>query len=212
MVRLKDDEKRKAILEAAIKVFAERGISSTPTAAISKAAQIAEGTLFTYFNTKDVLINELYISMKAEMAEAILTDLPETDDFRATLEHIWKGYVAWGAANPNKNKVISQLKVSEKLSCESLDRANGPFAIIEKRVNEAIANKEVRAHSCEFMAAMMTGMADVTMAFMNRAQQTKELHPEELDPEELEIDYCKQGFEVLWNGIAMSTAVSKKNK
>jgi hypothetical protein len=62
------------------------------------------------------------------------------------------------------------------------------------------------------MAAMMTGMADVTMAFMNRAQQTKELHPEELDPEELEIDYCKQGFEVLWNGIAMSTAVSKKNK
>src|ERR1700679_38730 len=139
MVRVKDDEKRRAILEAAIAVFADRGISSTPTAAISKAAKVAEGTLFTYFSTKDILINELYITIKKEMAEALLFDLPEKADCRATLQHIWNAYVQWGAANPEKNKVLCQLKVSEKLTCASIDTAGGPFAIIEKRVNKAIA-------------------------------------------------------------------------
>jgi AcrR family transcriptional regulator len=196
MVRTKDDDKRKAILDAALAVFADRGISSTPTAAISKAAQVAEGTLFTYFSSKDILINELYIMIKKEMAEALLSDLPQTADCRGTLQHIWNAYVQWGAANPQKNKVLSQLKVSEKLTCDSISTGEGPFAIIQKRVDEAIANRELRQHSCEFMAAIMGSMADVTMAFMSR------------DPD---TDYRQQGFDVLWNGIAMPTDSRKQN-
>jgi AcrR family transcriptional regulator len=52
MARPKSDDKRNAILTAAIATFAARGVWSTPTSAISKAAGIAEGTLFTYFGTK----------------------------------------------------------------------------------------------------------------------------------------------------------------
>ena len=41
-------------------LFAERGIGHAPTSAIAAAAGVAEGTLFTYFKTKDELLNELY--------------------------------------------------------------------------------------------------------------------------------------------------------
>jgi AcrR family transcriptional regulator len=54
MSRPKSDDKREAILAAATSVFAEGGLSA-PTSAISKVAGIAEGTLFTYFLTKDDL-------------------------------------------------------------------------------------------------------------------------------------------------------------
>lgn len=53
MSRPKSDGKRKAILEATKRLIAERGVAHTPTSAISKAAGIAEGSLFTYFSSKD---------------------------------------------------------------------------------------------------------------------------------------------------------------
>lgn len=49
-----------------------RVFRATPTSAISKAAGVAEGTLFTYFKTKDDLVNALYRAIKFEIAEATL--------------------------------------------------------------------------------------------------------------------------------------------
>ena len=60
MARLKSEEKRNAILAAATRLFAERGLAAALTSEISRLAGIAEGTLFTYFGTKDELINSLY--------------------------------------------------------------------------------------------------------------------------------------------------------
>ena len=46
---------RKAILQAALDLFARHGFYRTTTKAISKKAHIAEGTLFNYFQTKEDL-------------------------------------------------------------------------------------------------------------------------------------------------------------
>jgi AcrR family transcriptional regulator len=54
--RVQGKEKRKrAILKAALELFAEKGFYATTTRAISKKARIAEGTLFNYFETKEDL-------------------------------------------------------------------------------------------------------------------------------------------------------------
>jgi AcrR family transcriptional regulator len=54
--RFKNKEKtRKAILKAALELFAEQGFYRTTTKAISRKAGIAEGTLFNYFETKEDL-------------------------------------------------------------------------------------------------------------------------------------------------------------
>src|SRR2546421_4607983 len=54
--RLQNKERtRKAILKAALELFAQKGFYQTTTKAISKKARIAEGTLFNYFQTKEDL-------------------------------------------------------------------------------------------------------------------------------------------------------------
>lgn len=50
----KENTKR-AILEAALELFAQKGFYRTTTKAISRKAGIAEGTLFNYFQTKEDL-------------------------------------------------------------------------------------------------------------------------------------------------------------
>jgi AcrR family transcriptional regulator len=49
------EKTKKAILAAALKLFAEKGFYNTSTRAISRKAGIAEGTLFNYFETKEDL-------------------------------------------------------------------------------------------------------------------------------------------------------------
>ena len=54
--RVENKEKtRRAILRAALDLFAQKGFYDTTTKAISRKAGIAEGTLFNYFETKEDL-------------------------------------------------------------------------------------------------------------------------------------------------------------
>ena len=80
MARSKSEDKRNAILSAATQVFAERGLGA-PTSAISQASGVAEGTLFTYFPTKDELINALYREIKLELADAMMSNFPAAPAF-----------------------------------------------------------------------------------------------------------------------------------
>ena len=49
---------------------------SAPTAKIAKGAGVAEGTLFTYFANKDELLNRLYLELKMDVRDAMMTGYP----------------------------------------------------------------------------------------------------------------------------------------
>jgi AcrR family transcriptional regulator len=48
--------RRNQILDAATKVFAEKGFQKATTREIAEAAEISEGTIYNYFETKDDLL------------------------------------------------------------------------------------------------------------------------------------------------------------
>jgi AcrR family transcriptional regulator len=55
----RDTQTRTLILDAAERLFAERGYDATPTAAIARAAGVPKGLLFYYFPTKADLLRAL---------------------------------------------------------------------------------------------------------------------------------------------------------
>jgi AcrR family transcriptional regulator len=188
MARPKSDDKRDAILAAAARVVADRGLDA-PTSAISKAAGVAEGTLFTYFATKDELLNALYRAIKRELAEAMMTGLPRRKDGRSQLRHIFNGYVGWGVSNPDKRKALTQLQVSDRITDASREIGYAPFAEFETIARASIAQGEMRNLPLPFIGAAMGALGDMTMTFMAA-------HARSADR------YRKAGFEILWNGIA----------
>jgi TetR/AcrR family fatty acid metabolism transcriptional regulator len=76
--RGKDGEKRERILAAAISVFAQKGFYATRVSEIAKAAGVADGTIYLYFqNKEDVLVSifrdrigQLIEVLKREIAKA----------------------------------------------------------------------------------------------------------------------------------------------
>ena len=187
MAKPKSEYKRNAILSAATQVFAERGLSA-PTVAITSAAGIAEGSLFTYFKTKDELINALYRELKLELADATMSGFPRRQSVRHRLEHLWNGYVQWGVANPDRQKVLKQIQVWGGLTEESKQAASAPFREIQRMAEDAVTQRIYRDIPQAFIVAALGALAEMTMEFVVR------------EPERAEM-YRTAGFEVLWAGI-----------
>jgi AcrR family transcriptional regulator len=190
VARPKSEDKRNAILDAATRVFAERGLTAAPTSEISKEAGVAEGTLFTYFKTKDDLMNALYREIKLELADAMMSGFPRKKSVRTRLQHVWDGYVNWGVANHEKRRVLAQLQVSGMLSKESIEAGSAPFIEMQNTIRDAIERHILRADlPIELISKTMAALAEATMDLIV------------LKPV-MANKYRNSGFEIYWSGIA----------
>ena len=191
MARRLSDEKRQALLNAAIETIAAEGASAA-TATIARVAGVAQGTLFLYFPNKSTLLNAVYLAMKADLRQALLADFPGKKSVKARSRHIWMRYVNWGACNPSHRRALSQLTVSEIITEKTRRIAGEGFDGLRDLILDwpgfcGSAPKGKRQG--DFAAAMLTAIADTTIDFIVR------------EPRQAER-YTDAGFEAFWRAAA----------
>lgn len=130
MARPRSDRRRNAILSAAARVVAAQGLGAS-TAAIAKEAEVSNGSLFLYFETKSALVNELYVLLKSEMGAAAMDGLPADAEPREQLLHMWTGWLRWATRDPDGRRALAQLEVADEVTEEtrrSVHEAQGEMA------------------------------------------------------------------------------------
>lgn len=65
------DERKEQIKQAALKIFANRGMSGTKTSMIASEAGISEGLIYRYFKSKEELFTELVIELMEEAGKEL---------------------------------------------------------------------------------------------------------------------------------------------
>lgn len=195
MARPLSPQKQAALLDAAVAIIAESGLSAT-TASIAKRAEVAVGTLFTYFPTKDQLLNEVYLKLKQDMSDLLVAGYPKEADFRTQILHIWRGYTEWALKNPEGKQVLRLLTVSDLLTPETLSStpetlSSTPEALnqADKMFDEAIKQSLFVTDSKTFIYAIIQNISDATSEQIVR-------HP--ADKEKL----LQLGFRMMWNALA----------
>ena len=73
---------RKRILQSARRLFADSGYDTTTTRDIAVASQIATGTLFNYFPTKEAIVASL---AREAIDDALASDIPTADTLEEDL-------------------------------------------------------------------------------------------------------------------------------
>jgi len=94
------EEKRAAILRAALELFAERGYHATNVPLIAEHAGVSVGTLYHYFENKEDVVNELYRKLKGEMIRAFWEDYPRQAPPAEQFRVFWQRGAAYALANP----------------------------------------------------------------------------------------------------------------
>ncbi len=187
MARPRSEDKRNAILVSATEVVAEHGVSA-PTAKIAKGAGVAEGTLFTYFSSKDELLNQLYLELKADLSDAMTTGYPFEEGLIERTRHVWNSYIGWGSAHPLKHKAMTQLSVSERVTEKSKKLGAEAFKEVNQTIREMLAGGALKGQPPAFAAAILVAMAGTTMDFNAREPGRAK-------------QYTKAGFEAFWRAV-----------
>jgi AcrR family transcriptional regulator len=118
------DDKRRRILDAALAVFAERGYHGTAVPEVAQAAKVSTGTLYHYFASKELLVNEVYRDAKTRLRAALLDDLPAVDPYqldqgRAWFTVLWQRLGAFAAAEPDAFRFLEMQDHAPYLDEES---------------------------------------------------------------------------------------------
>lgn len=100
-------DKRRQILDAAIRVFARQGFHSTRVADIADEAGVAYGLVYHYFSSKEEVLNELF-SERWSLLLAAIEEADASDDLtpRAKLEAVAGFIVDSYRHDPELMKVI----------------------------------------------------------------------------------------------------------
>ena len=188
MPRPRSDKKRNSILEAATRIIVTQGLSA-PTAGIAKEAAVANGSLFTYFETKADLFNQLYLELKAEMAMAAMKDLPTRAEPHEQLFHLWQHWMNWAVSYPEKRRALAQLGVSDEITPETRAAGHKTMAGVAELLEHIRANGPMRKAPMGFVVAIMNSIAEATIDFMTQDSTHASKH-------------CNEGFDALWRVMA----------
>ena len=187
MARPLSEEKRLTLIKATTEAVAAMGTGAS-TAKIATAAGVSEGTVFTYFTTKDELLNVVYLEIKRDLARAMFDKYPANAPLVDRARHVWNAYIGWGHAHPGKRGAMQQLVVSEKITGESRRLGMEMFAPVNQLLAENLGNDPLRERAATFKGALMESAAATTLEFIAK-------EPAAIDA------YCEAGFAFFWSGL-----------
>jgi AcrR family transcriptional regulator len=167
MARPLSPEKRNSLLISATCAVAEQGVLAT-TASVARGAGVAEGTLFTYFDSKETLLQSLYLHLKEDVRDALFPGYPFASDVRSRLSYIFGNYVRWGLANPVSRSAIARLSASGMLSPETLATAGEQFAPVYQMMEEGMQEGILVKAPVDFLFAVIEDIAEATIDYIDK--------------------------------------------
>lgn len=81
-------DKRERILQAAIRVFAEKGFYATRVSEIARAAGVADGTIYLYFKNKDAVLVSIFEERIRALIDLLRAELGRCDDVESRIRRI----------------------------------------------------------------------------------------------------------------------------
>ena len=91
--------KEATLLEAALDLFVERGFHGTTIPEIARRAGVATGSVYTYFDGKEALVNALLARIRARLARALAARVARARGTRAEHAAIWGVFAGFALAH-----------------------------------------------------------------------------------------------------------------
>jgi AcrR family transcriptional regulator len=97
---MKKSDKRDDIIRAALELIAEFGFHGAPMALIAEKAGVGAGTIYRYFESKDILIIELYRELEDKLLTALREGFPDEKPMRERFLHIGTTLLRYCISHP----------------------------------------------------------------------------------------------------------------
>lgn len=149
-------EKRRRILDGALKAFARKGFYNTKVSEIAAEAGVADGTIYLYFKNKDDLLISLFEDRMEWINERLRVELDSmSGGFREKLSALIRGHFMLVVENRDLAEFITvELRQSAKFVKEYSNPKFGDYLkILQRLLEQAQQSGELRE---DFDARLMS--------------------------------------------------------
>lgn len=101
-------DKRDAIIQATLELVAEHGFHGAPMSMVASRAGVAAGTIYRYFENKDLLIREIYACLELQAWSIIKEEYPEGGPIRARFLHICRKLIDYFLSSSMEFRFVEQ--------------------------------------------------------------------------------------------------------
>lgn len=142
----KKKKTRQAIMDAAIRLFSEKGFEKTSVDELAKEAGVGKSTIYGYFHTK----NEIFLAFCEDQVDFVFTDLAQKRDPDASLQEqlltLFMGQFRYVTKNFNFGRILAREMVFPKeLTIEkSNDLSERYLSALGEILTKAILRGELR--------------------------------------------------------------------
>jgi AcrR family transcriptional regulator len=158
--------KRERIIIAALRLFNKEGFEKTPTARISKEAEVATGLLFHYFPSKEELIGAVYLHCKDSMLEAMLQGFDRSAPFEETLRRVYRNYLAWALSPGGEFLFFQQFSDSSYIGERTRETGHERCAPLFEFIAEGIRLGKVREMDGDYLFELLASMLASTARYL----------------------------------------------
>jgi AcrR family transcriptional regulator len=164
-MRLRDENKRKLIVQTAVKLFSERPFHKVRLDDVAEAAGVGKGTVYIYFKNKEELYYSLVYDGFAEMVDGLVRRVQEPGlDGAGKLKIIVGGIVDFGVKQPQLFEVMRTVGVPDANSLWDTKRRE-LAALIEKIIRDGIAAGEFSNDRPDRVGLYLMAMVRATMLY-----------------------------------------------
>ena len=184
-------DKKQLILGTALKLFVENGFHGTATSKIATEANVATGTLFNYFRTKEDLILTLYHDVLKEMDDFILERLESHSISKESFQSLFLSTISWSLENPVHYQYLQQFNhspYSRVVSHTISGKEEHPLFVLIKNGIDLVLIKQLPVL---FIYSLFTSQIDGLHYYIisNNLSNDKQL------------EFIEEAFEMLWKMI-----------
>ncbi len=101
-------DKQEAILDATLELIGEHGFHGTPMSAIAKKADVGAGTIYRYYESKEELINALYLREKRAINAQLLLGVHDGLSAREAFGKIFRNGIEARLSNSARLRFLDQ--------------------------------------------------------------------------------------------------------
>ena len=105
-------DKRAAILQATLNLISVHGFHGTAMSKVAKAAGVSAGIIYHYFDSKEDLIDQLYLQVKFDLSQALLAGYSEALSIRERFGRVWLNILNFHLEHPKETAFQEQYENS----------------------------------------------------------------------------------------------------
>lgn len=141
---MRSDDKARRVLDAALALFATRGFHGTAVPEIAAKAGVGTGTVYRYFESKEVLVNALYREWKQRMLAEITDEFPLLSPVREQFHVLWTRWLGFVRAHPEAARFLELHHHQDYLDDTSRHLQESVFASVSLLLGMARAQRALR--------------------------------------------------------------------